>query len=291
MSVVLDAAQWRAARAEHEAAVDALLAAHRARRARGEPHPVADFLFSYYSHRPARLRRWYPGLGVALADAEEVLALPGHELGPDGVEVAAAAVERRRSTVEFVARLLRATTDRPARLGCFGMHEWAMVYGGGTDAARHDVPLRLGPAGTDAAVEQVGLRCTHHDAFRFFTPAARPRNDTTPTREDQVAREQPGCLHAGMDLYKWSYKLEPLVPSSLVLAAFRHAAAARELDMRASPYDLTAWGYAPVRVETAAGRAEYVRAQTALAAGAAPVRAALLAVCEQALQRSGTVCV
>ena len=289
MTPAVPGPRWRAARAEHEVAVDALLAGHLARRARGEAHPVADFLFSYYSHRPARLRRWHPGLGVVLADAEELLALPGHELGPHGVVVSDAAVARRRSTLEFVARLLRATTDRPARLGCFGMHEWAMVYRGGDAAARHPVPLRLGPAGTDAVVEAVGLRCTHHDAFRFFTPAARPRNDTTPTREDQVAAEQPGCLHAGMDLYKWAYKLEPLVPSSLVLATFRHAVAARELDMRASPYDLRGWGYEPVAVETAAGRAEYVRAQAALAGAAAPLRAALLAVCEQALAGAGRV--
>ena len=26
-----------------------------------------DFLFSYYSHRPGRLERWHPGLGVVLA--------------------------------------------------------------------------------------------------------------------------------------------------------------------------------------------------------------------------------
>ena len=31
-------------------------------------------------------------------------------------------------------------------------------------------------------------------------------------REDQVALEQPGCLHATMDLYKWAYKLGPAVP-------------------------------------------------------------------------------
>ena len=34
----------------------------------------------------------------------------------------------RSDTVRFVARLLRATAARPARLNCFGLHEWAMVY-------------------------------------------------------------------------------------------------------------------------------------------------------------------
>ena len=32
-------------------------------------HPVHDFLFTYYSFRPAQLRRWSPGYGVVLADA------------------------------------------------------------------------------------------------------------------------------------------------------------------------------------------------------------------------------
>ena len=34
----------------------------------------------------------------------------------------------RRETVAFVADLLAATAARPARLNCFGLHEWAMVY-------------------------------------------------------------------------------------------------------------------------------------------------------------------
>ena len=28
-----------------------------------------DFLFTYYSQRPAALRRWHPGFGVVLEDA------------------------------------------------------------------------------------------------------------------------------------------------------------------------------------------------------------------------------
>ena len=41
-----------------------------------------------------------------------------------------------------------------------------------------------------------------------------------------------------MDLYKWAYKLGPLVESELVMDCLELAADARELDMRASPYDL-----------------------------------------------------
>ena len=42
--------------------------------------------------------------------------------------------------------------------------------------------------------------------------------------------------------------------------------------MRASPYDLADLGYEPVPIETAEGRAEYVRRQSAFAEAAAPLR-------------------
>ena len=58
------------------------------------------------------------------------------------------------------------------------------------------------------------------------------------------------------------------------------AADARELDMRASPYDLTGYGFAPIAIETPAGRAEYVRGQQDVADRAAPLRAALLDRCD-----------
>ena len=142
------------------------------------------------------------------------------------------------------------------------------------------MPLRLGAAGTDAVVESLPIRCSHHDAFRFFTAAARPRNALQPGRADQLALEQPGCLHATMDLYKWAYKLAPATPSDLVADCLELAAATRELDMRASPYDLSALGCQPVRIETSAGRAEYARAQAGLAARAGPLRDRLVGLCD-----------
>ena len=120
-----------------------------------------------------------------------------------------------------------------------------MVHGLASDDVRHaGWPLRLGSAGTDAVVERHGIRCSHFDAYRFFTDSAAPRNALRPTRDGQVAMEQPGCLHAGMDVYKWAFKLTPLVPSELVADAFDLAREIRVLDMEASPYDLRELGYA-----------------------------------------------
>ena len=84
-----------------------------------------------------------------------------------------------------------------------------------------------------------------------------------------------------MDLYKWAYKLSPAVPGELVADCFELAADIRELDMRASPYDLAAHGYAPVPIETPEGKAEYVAAQRGFAERGAVLRRRLLEVCER----------
>jgi len=278
----LAAEVWRARRAAHRARVEAWLAPHEERRRRGERHPVEDFLFTYYSHRPARLRRWHPGAGTVLADADPTV------LGRDYVETragatldAAAVLERRGDLVGWIRDLLARTAGRPAHLGCFGMHEWAMVYREPERRRHGSWPLRLSPARTAQVVETARIRCTHFDAYRFFAPRAVPLNVVAPTRAGQQDLEQPGCLHANMDLYKWAYKLSPLVPSELVADCFALARDIRALDMRASPYDLSDLGYRPVRVETAEGRAEYAAAQKRFAARAAPLRAALVDACER----------
>lgn len=172
-------------------------------------------------------------------------------------------MQRRGRTIGFVRDLLTATLSRPGRFGCFGLQEWAMVYRAEVEEVRHDWPLRLGPEGTDEVVESHQVACSHFDAHRFFTPDATPRNTLTPSRESQLDLEQPGCLHAGMDVYKWCFKLAPAVPSDLTLDAFLLARDIRELDMRAAPYDLRPLGYEPVRIETADGKREYAEAQRA----------------------------
>jgi hypothetical protein len=228
------------------------------------------------------VRRWHPGFGVALAGPEaarDYRNSAGYRRNGVVVTLSDDYLCSRLDTVRFIARLLAATAGRPAQLNCFGLHEWAMVYR--NQEVRHrGVPLRLGAAGTDRVVESLPLRCSHFDAFRFFTPEAAPRNAVGLTRHDQVDREQPGCVHANMDLYKWCYKLGPLVESGLLLDCLELAAAARELDMRASPYDLTGFGFAPIRVEEPTGRAEYVHCQRKLAQKAEPLRSALRERCD-----------
>jgi hypothetical protein len=285
--LVLDAATWQARAEQHAARADALTAGHRERRARGEKHAIEDFLFEYYPAKPAQLRRWHPGAGVALADAADAphAGWRWYRLGPDGtvgLDVAAFLADRG-DTARYVRGLIGATAARPAATGCFGLHEWAMVYREGDDAHRHALPLRLGGAGTDRVVESHRIRCTHIDAFRFFTPPAVPLNTLQPSRETQVAMEQPGCLHANMDLYKWALKLGPAVPGDLLLDAFALAREIRVVDMQASPYDVSSYGLEPIAIETPDGKAEYVRRQRGFAAASQALRARLLAACDALL--------
>ena len=277
---VLEQVTWEALEGAHARRVAAATRDHRERRQSGRPHPVEDFLFTYYPFKPAQLRRWHPGPGVRLEGAAEHDRAGWRFYRTVGSTVeldTTAYLEARSRPVDFVRRLVSATHSRPAQLGCFGLHEWAMVYRQPEAEVRHaGWPLRLGSRGTDEVVESLQLRCSHFDAFRFYTPPARPLNLLQPTRESQPALEQPGCLHAGMDLYKWCMKLAPAIPSELTMDCFELAREIRELDMRASPYDLRALGYAPLPIETPAGRAEYAAAQREFAARGQSLRERLL---------------
>jgi hypothetical protein len=251
--------------AAHRARLAPYVEPHLARRRAGIPHPVHDFLFTYYSFSPAKLLDWQPGWPES--GSEELL-------------------RRHRDLVGSTRALLDATAARAPGLGCFGLHEWAMVYR--ADRNRHPMPLRLGAADTDAVVESHRVVCTHFDAFRFFTPPARPLNRLQPSRDDRPAYEQPGCLHATMDLYKHAFRLWPLVGSDLVADCFELAWEVRVVDMRAAPYDLsgldldpTGEAWTPIPIETADGKQEYAAHQLAFAERAAPLRRRLLATCDQ----------
>jgi hypothetical protein len=280
----LTAADWREREQLHQHRADSFTAGRRARVQTGEKHPVDDFLFTYYPYRPSLLRRWHPGAEVVLegAASEERASYKWYRReGDDLVVDSAGYVAAREASIRFIVGLLSATAARAGQFGCFGLHEWAMVYrasgDGESNPYRHDLPLRLGQGGTDELVEASRITCSHIDAYRFFTPEAAPRNSLRPTRENQPLMEQPGCLHAGMDVYKWAIKLGPLIPGELLLDCFELARDIRELDMRASPYDLADAGYEPVRIETPEGRADYVRAQRAFSERSNALRARVVA--------------
>ena len=243
---------WEERALKHQARVSEWINPVLERRSRHARHPVYDFLFEYYSFRPAQLLRWSPGPGIILEGADRTdgagvweSVRGGHRLKtfPDS----------RREFVEWAINFLSSTAERSPNFSCFGLHEWAMVYR--EPAVRHQqVPLRLSRPDLDVFLESQQFSCTHFDAFRFFSERAKPRNSVQLERTLTAEMDQPACVHVNMDLYRFCYKVAPWIESELLADAFALARSARELDMRASPYDLTEFGFEPIAIETADGR-------------------------------------
>jgi hypothetical protein len=272
--ILLSETDWYERRASHIARLQPIVDAHLERARNGIKHPIMDFLFTYYPYAPAQLLRWTPGWGVKLngeipADLAALTEAETHD-GEWSLRIDRFP-ERRRTAVDYIIALLETTAERAPRFGCFGLHEWAMVYR--LPQVRHpQLPLRFAPEETARIVESIPVNCSHFDAFRFFTPDARPLNRLQPTRKLQIELDQPGCLHVNMDLYKWSQQFYPWIDSDLIADAFELAVAIREMDMQASPYDVSEYGLPPIRIETEQGREEYAEHQRTFFESSQPLR-------------------
>jgi hypothetical protein len=266
----------------HVERVGAWADARVSRASRDVPDPVYDFLFNYYPFRPSHLKRWSPGIGVTLegATVEELDWADDFAVTGKGATISPLTFpERRRPFLEWAFKYLNGIAHRPPQFSCFGLHEWAMVYR--SDAPRHShVPLRLPEEEINAIVEGSDLRCTHFDAFRFFTPDAVPLNKNKLSRDVTTDFDQRACIHVTMDLYRFAHKIAPWCSSELIADTFLLAADARRIDMRASPYDLKDQGFEPILIETATGREEYIHEQRRLAELAVPLRARLISFYE-----------
>lgn len=279
---VLEPSDWQARVEHHRERARRWTQPALERRTRGQPHPIEDFLFDYYPFKLGKLEQWHPGIGVALrgSSADFPPWLRAHYREVDGCVFADphTMTEPQRFRLGWTLDLLERTQSQSGHFGCFGMHEWAMVYRTGETRHGRVAGLRLNNAEIDRFVESRPIRCSHFDAFRFFTPAAKPLNSLQPTLEGRPHQEQPGCIHANMDLYKWCFKSLPWADGTLLLATLELAMELRRLDMRASPYDLHAYGCEPVRIETPEGRKEYEAQQRSLADRATPLRRGLIDV-------------
>ena len=159
--VILAESEWLARQLAHETRVRVWTDPHQARASRGEKHPVHDFLFSYYAFRAAWLRRWHPGPDVVLTGAAAATFLRWPEYrtvaldeGTSGVVLDPGTLPvHRRVFVTWLRDLLQTMQTRPAFFGCFGLHEWAMVYRQTPDEIRHNAyPLRYAPVSINAYV-------------------------------------------------------------------------------------------------------------------------------------------
>ncbi|MDX1641436.1 MAG: 3-methyladenine DNA glycosylase, partial [Balneolaceae bacterium] len=275
---VLDEAGWSAQIDHHNESLSKILDPYLEKRSRQEKDPVLDFLFEYYAFRPSHLLRWSPGIGTGLRfddksklpEISELTLADGiARLNPDFFP------QKRVRSVKWTLELLEKSDQQKPVFGCFGMHEWAMVYR--AENIRHQqIPLRLSDDEITEFVESRPLVCTHFDAFRFFTKKARPMNKNHLSRENFQDMEQPGCLHTNMDLYKWAFKLYPWISSEIIREAFFNALETRKVDMQASPYDATEFGLEPIKIETESGRKEYVERQMEIYWKSQPIRQRLI---------------
>ncbi len=270
--------EWGARRTTHRAKVSPWVEDRQTRASAAHWHPVFDFLFEYYPFRAAYLLRWSPGAGVMLLGAQpsELDWSKEYVFCDEGAFIAPWKFpEHRLNFIVWAIRYFERIAERPPYFGCFGLHEWAMLYKA-AQARHQQAPLRLSPEEIAEVVEAAEIRCSHFDAYRFFTPEAAPLNRYHLSREATADFDQRGCVHVNMDLYKFANKIAPWCSAELLADTFLLAVRAREVDMRASPYDLSSFGFAAIRIEDKAGREEYVALQRELSEAAVPLRARLL---------------
>ncbi|MEY2635276.1 MAG: hypothetical protein RIS75_1216, partial [Actinomycetota bacterium] len=120
--------QWQSQAQSHYELVDQLTVEVRERKQSGVRHPIEDFLWEYYSLRPNHLRRWHPGWNAHLEGASEYETFRGYRFENNAAFVSQEFVEHRRESLQWMLSLLEGVATREAKFGCFGLHEWAMVY-------------------------------------------------------------------------------------------------------------------------------------------------------------------
>ncbi len=276
--------EWKERSKQHEKLVSKIPNSFLANRSVHKKHPVYDFLFTYYTFSPTKLKQWTPSIEESLEVNDKI---PTY-FTPYWFEVKNNTLQLNRNRLRdetfklasFVKNLCQTIIERPPRFGCFGLHEWAMVYKQSQGELRHELKLRLTEEELASFVEKQTLCCTHYDAYRFFTPQALPLNLFQPTLETRLQNEQAGCVHANMDLYKWGASLWPWIGADFIGKAFLLTVEGRELDMRASPYDLKEYGFDPICIETEKGRKEYQELQLNYSKKVAPLRQQLHDFCK-----------
>lgn len=276
---ILTIESWKSLCMKHRSRVKDLLGGKYYDRNIHDRHPIYNFIFNYYRFRPHRTLELYsPGVGVALSSSsfhhlEKELYLPSDKylstLKENYIKIdpVKSLNESSIQRIKNILTLLEMVQNRKPSFSCFGVHEFAMLHSG----ARHsyyqkNLKLRMTQDQIDRVVERAPIACTHFDATRHFPKSASKRCKVKTSPKQRIENEQAGCVHTNLDLFKHSLRLWPFASSELVADALELAIHARELDMRASPYDLKStpnlelnrkFDFTPVLIETESGRAEF----------------------------------
>lgn len=232
---VLPAEDWTVRPNHTTAPGGRFLTPHVRAAARQKTTPGVGFHCSYYSLRPRQLRRWHPGYGVTPAgdDARAYLGRTGCSPHPGGV---AGRAEHLSPASKRSVRRAPAAGHREPRPPPAQLFQPAWIGHGvpGARGAARPVPLRLGPAETDAMM--IRCRCAAVISMRSVVAPHRAgvaRNSRHLTRDEQVATEQlgsstpPWTVTSG--LTSWAHWCRPeLVMDALELAADARAGYARK---------------------------------------------------------------
>eukprot|EP01041_Mallomonas_annulata_P005090 gene5090-10186_t len=267
-------------------------------------HPIYNFMHRYYRFSANDLKKYSPGLGVTFetpisTDTSDSNLFHPRFLQHDPISETSTYIPFNIShtgihgwpTLLRSYDILTSTLKNKANYRCFGFHEWAMLYSGNSNKNNNEnkeiiikkhqenLNLRISQEIINNVVESNQLYCTHFDAWRFFHKDAQILNHYNPIeRNTQSLYEQPACIHANMDLFKYAYQAYPLISSRLLLKTLKLAIKARIIDMRASPYDVSQYTECNphIEVEVEAGRKVYIHEQEKLASQGYDIRRELI---------------
>ena len=122
---VVPAHQWQLAATQHEQIVASWTTDRLHRRSRGMKHPVDDFLFEYYPISVKKLATWHPKWQTQLEptlNSEQIFNPEIYSIA-ETIELRSEYLELRLCETTAELAFLTSTLNRPARTGCFGLHE------------------------------------------------------------------------------------------------------------------------------------------------------------------------
>jgi len=118
---------WVAKVEQHASLVGAYTEAYLKRRSLGLKHPVLDFLFTYYSFSPTKLKQWIPSFNESLEITPQTLVkyswLDNFWFQQKEAKLFLDLSKIPKTTLKsakFIADLCRNILLRPPRFGCFG---------------------------------------------------------------------------------------------------------------------------------------------------------------------------
>ena len=140
------ASTWKFDAADHIRRMDDLLyppgESLKARTHLVKQHPIYNFIHTYYRYSTQNIKKYSPGLGIMLTDFDQENILDNTYLNEKYIKTTSSGSfyelpknDAPDSTFGWITLsktrdILYSTATRQPFFGCFGLHEWAMLYSG-----------------------------------------------------------------------------------------------------------------------------------------------------------------